>query len=160
MSDSTHANEPRHLGVLLRRSQQLHARLWSTEVSTEVTPMQSIVLAAIREGGEIDFQTVARRAWLDRSTLTGVVSRLATRGYVLQRKDPHDQRRYLLSLTADGEQLAVVMRERSQRLNERLFGIIKTSDRPELIRLLELYVVAADYVFNETVHKDADTAQE
>jgi MarR family transcriptional regulator, temperature-dependent positive regulator of motility len=153
-SNEYHVDRP-HLGSLLRRSQQLHARMWSACVSEEVTSPQSAVLAAIRHEEALDFRTISRRACLDRSTLAGVVDRLARRGLVRRRRDPDDPRRYLLSITPKGIEVATELAQRSDALNNRLLEILEPSDRPELLRLLRLYVAEADRIFGAAYSESA-----
>ncbi|GAB2823581.1 hypothetical protein GCM10022221_22190 [Actinocorallia aurea] len=89
-------------GHLIRRAQQVHTYLWSTEVSTEVTSTQFAVLSAIAERSPIDQNSIVRRVSLDSSTVADVVNRLVRRGYVERARDLHDRRRNLLSLTPAG----------------------------------------------------------
>jgi DNA-binding MarR family transcriptional regulator len=91
-----------HTGYLLRRAQQLHAQLWSQQISAEITPVQFGVLALARDQPGIDQKTVADRLNLDRSTITEVVVRLTRRGFLDRTRTDDDRRRNALILTGEG----------------------------------------------------------
>jgi DNA-binding MarR family transcriptional regulator len=133
-----------HLGGLLRRSQQLHLQMWTSEVSDDVTSPQSSVLLAIYEGGEVDLRTVGANASLDRSTLSAVVDRLIRRHYVQRRRDPRDSRKHLLALTDQGKAVSAELQRRSQQLNHRLLGLLEEEESAQLISLLQRFVDAAE----------------
>jgi DNA-binding MarR family transcriptional regulator len=149
----------RHLGSLLRRSQQLHLQMWVSDVSDEVTSPQASVLLAIYEGGEVDLRTVGERAFLDRSTLSEIVDRLILRNYVQRRRDPNDSRKHLLALTKKGHALSKRIQERSEVLNHRLRGILGDDDSATLVSLLQRFVDGAEQAIKAERH-DAELAKD
>lgn len=56
--------------------------------------------------GEVDFGTTADRIGVSRSALSRIIERLVDSGLVLRREKPTDRRRILLSITAQGAELA------------------------------------------------------
>ena len=149
----------RHLGSLLRRSQQLHLQMWVSDVSDEVTSPQASVLLAIYEGGEVDLRTVGERAFLDRSTLSEIVDRLILRNYVQRRRDPNDSRKHLLALTKKGHALSRRIQERSEVLNHRLRGILGDDDSATLVSLLQRFVDGAEQAI-KAERQDAELAKD
>ncbi|MCX4750629.1 MarR family winged helix-turn-helix transcriptional regulator [Kitasatospora sp. NBC_01287] len=85
--------------------QQVHTKLWSEHVGSELTAPQFAVLDALESEPGADQRTVGELASLDKATMAEMVSRLVRRGLVLRRRDPSDGRRNLLSLSPTGQEL-------------------------------------------------------
>lgn len=88
-----------------------------------LAPRQHQALLAIKGypgGGEATVGNLAERLGIRHHSTVGLVDRLASRGYLVRRADPHDRRRTLLSLTASGEQalagLAAAHRQELRRV--------------------------------------------
>jgi DNA-binding MarR family transcriptional regulator len=106
-------------GALIRVVQQVHNRMWISELPDGITPLQYAVLAAlVREPG-LDQRTVAQRVVMDKATGAGVVARLVARRWLRTRQDREDRRRNLLSVTAAGQRLVDDARPRSGRVQRR-----------------------------------------
>ncbi|MEU8516277.1 MarR family winged helix-turn-helix transcriptional regulator [Kitasatospora sp. NPDC048722] len=95
----------RAIGYLIRVSQQVHTKLWSEHVGSELTAPQYAVLDALELEPGADQRTVGELASLDKATMAEMVSRLVRRGLVQRRRDPSDGRRNLLSLSPAGQDL-------------------------------------------------------
>ncbi|MFC9327967.1 MarR family transcriptional regulator [Kitasatospora sp. NPDC057015] len=95
----------RAIGYLIRVGQQVHTKLWSEHVGSELTAPQYAVLDALELEPGADQRTVGELASLDKATMAEMVSRLVRRGLVLRRRDPSDGRRNLLSLSSAGQDL-------------------------------------------------------
>lgn len=72
------------------------------EASLGVTGPQRMTLRIIGRFPGIPAGHLARLLYLHPSTLTGIVRRLERRGLLRKRRDPHDGRRVLLSLSKKG----------------------------------------------------------
>jgi DNA-binding MarR family transcriptional regulator len=143
-----------HLGHLIRRAQQIHNRVWSLDVSDEVTSPQFFLLMALERDPGIDQRTLGAVVSLDRSTTADVVERMLGRGYVQKTRDPGDRRRNVLRLTAAGEVLVKELGPRTVKMNERLFGMLEPYDAGELMRLLESFVIGAADVEREEIDSE------
>ncbi|MFH9348637.1 MarR family winged helix-turn-helix transcriptional regulator [Kitasatospora sp. NPDC017646] len=95
----------RAIGYLIRVGQQVHTKLWSEHVGSELTAPQFAVLDALELEPGADQRTVGELASLDKATMAEMVSRLVRRGLVQRRRDPSDGRRNLLSLSPAGQDL-------------------------------------------------------
>ncbi|MEY9850177.1 MarR family winged helix-turn-helix transcriptional regulator [Streptacidiphilus sp. BW17] len=123
-------------GQLIRIAQQVHTRLWTEHVGSDLTAPQYAALIALALEPGADQRTVGERASLDKATMAEMVGRLVRRGLVLRRRDPADGRRKLLTLSPHGEQVmhdasvgvAVVQRE--------LLVPLEESERSELMMAL------------------------
>ena len=67
---------PLHVGHLIRLAQQVHTRMWASEVSAEVTSPQMQLLSVLAKLN-IDQRTATSFARLDRSTGAELIERLA-----------------------------------------------------------------------------------
>ena len=90
-------------GFLVRRLHQIHVALFQERCAAyEITPLQYSLLSALAVRGTADQTTLAGDVALDRTTTTGALKRLQTRGFI-QRAVPRDDRRArACTLTAAG----------------------------------------------------------
>ena len=77
-----------------------------------LTHPQYLVMLALWEQGPLSVQDLSRLLQLDPGTLSPLVKRLETAGYVRRRRDPRDERALSIELTAAGRAL----RERAERI--------------------------------------------
>ena len=130
----------RHPGHLIRRVQQVHDWLWTTQVSASVTSPQFAVLFTIRAQPDIDQKTLGEEVSLDRSTAAEVLKRLTARGLVRRVRDCEDGRRNLLRLTAEGIRTVERLTPLAVAMNAKLVGVLDHGQREELLRMLNLLV--------------------
>lgn len=139
-----------HVGHLIRRSQQIHTMMWNAEVSDEVTSPQIMILVALARTPGVDQRTLGETVSLDRSTTADIIERLMKRGFLERARDPKDRRRNLLQLTPMGIELLNTLGPRSEAMNEHLISVLSPTDQAEFIRLLRLFVNAADVLIQES----------
>jgi len=92
-------------GHLARRYQQLAVAIFYAEVGacgSDLTPVQFAALAALQGNPGIDQITLAALIAYDRTTIAGVVDRLARKGYVLRKVSERDRRASELYITDEG----------------------------------------------------------
>lgn len=71
----------------------------------ELTYPQYVVMLALWERDGISLRELSKATKLDSATLTPVIRRLAGRGLLTRERDPGDERRLVVALTADGRAL-------------------------------------------------------
>jgi DNA-binding MarR family transcriptional regulator len=122
-------------GALIRVVQQVHNRMWTTELPDGLTPLQYAVLAALVRAPGVDQRTVAQRVVMDKATGTGVITRLVGRRWVRTRQDRYDRRRNLLWVTAAGQRLLDDARPRAGLVQQRLMLPLSPEEQDSFQRL-------------------------
>jgi len=115
---------------------QKHLEIFARELP-EVTPTQFGVLARLGEVGEASQNHLGRLVGLDGATIKGVVSRLATKGFVSVSPSQKDRRRLLISLSAEGRDFLSDAVNRAQRISTLTTANLSNSERETLNKLLE-----------------------
>ena len=70
-----------------------------------LTYTQYIALVALAEGDESTVSALGEKLFLESNTLTPILKKLESLGYVVRRRDPADERQVRLSLTPAGQAL-------------------------------------------------------
>ncbi|MGJ4931637.1 MarR family winged helix-turn-helix transcriptional regulator [Bradyrhizobium sp. HKCCYLS2038] len=134
-------------GHLARRFQQIAVAVFLSEVEAagfDLTPVQYAALAAIAANPAIDQITLAGLIAYDRTTITGVIDRLAQKGLVVRQASARDRRSRELLITDAGRRTLDAITpavEAAQRLMVR--GLTK-AEASELIRLMQKAIAAAN----------------
>ena len=93
-----------------------------------VTGPQRLVIRIVGRFPSIAAGELAEILHVHPSTLTGIVERLRRRGMLRRRRDPHDGRRLLLSLTRKGQSFDVEVRGTIEEAVER---VLRENSTPE-----------------------------
>jgi MarR family transcriptional regulator, temperature-dependent positive regulator of motility len=134
-------------GHLARRFQQIAVAVFLAEVEEagfDLTPVQYAALAEIRVNPGIDQATLAGLIAYDRTTITGVVDRLAQKGLLVREASSRDRRARELQITDEGRRtLRAIMPavEAAQRIMLR--GLTE-KEAAELMRLLRKAIAAGN----------------
>lgn len=118
-----------HIGHLIRRAQQVHSRLWTSEVSVEVTSPQFLLLDVLSNAPDIDQRSATEAASLDRSTGAELIARLASRGLIERHRDERDRRRFLVQLSPHGAELVEQLWPAVLRLNDKMTELVPHEQR-------------------------------
>jgi DNA-binding MarR family transcriptional regulator len=94
------------------------------------------VLASLAEHGAASQADLGRRLWLDRSDTHALVSDLEASGLIQRSGDPGDQRRKVVTITADGRRALKRLTQRIQAAQDRILAPLEPAEREQLIALL------------------------
>jgi DNA-binding MarR family transcriptional regulator len=151
-------------GHLVRRFQQIAVAIFHGQVEEagyDLTPVQYAALTAIKTHPGIDQVTLAGLIAYDRTTITGVVDRLAQKGLLVRQVNSRDRRVRELQITDEG---ARVLRgiepavEAAQRIMLR--GLSK-DEADEFLRLLRKAIAAGNELSRAPFRSTStDTARE
>jgi len=100
-----------------------------------LTYTQYVCMMALWERDQVSVHVLGRRIFLDSATLTPLLKRLETRGYVRRERSAQDERSVIISLTDEGRAL----RERALQVPGLIGSCIcmEPEEAMELKRLLE-----------------------
>lgn len=91
-------------GFLIRRLHQIHVGLFmGICADLQITPLQYSVLSTVAAEGPADQTAIANAVYLDRTTTTGIIKRLAARGLVERTGSALDRRRQVSQATPEGQ---------------------------------------------------------
>jgi len=124
------------IGYLLRKAYQRNAVLFSEKIQ-DLTPTQFAVMARLTELGSVSQNQLGRTVGLDVATTKGVVDRLAGNGLVRSRRDPHDRRRQLISLTEKGWSHFLANAATGLEVSADTLAPLTASEQRNLVRLLK-----------------------
>ncbi len=123
----------------------LSRRLRQQQAGDELSPSESAVMGRLGRSGPMTPGQLARSEHVQPPSMTRIIERLESRGFLLRLPDPSDRRQVLVSRTRDGDDF--VERSRAVRtawLTQQL-GKLDAADRlliaaaaPALTRLAEL----------------------
>ena len=108
-----------------------------------VSPAQCVLLQTLTEG-EWDVSTLASESRVTKGAMTRLVDGLEKRSWVRREKARDDARRVLVSLTPDGQKEAKRLHRLTEKSIATILNRIPKSDRPQVIRSLNLLRNAAE----------------
>ena len=124
------------VGFLLRLASQRHAAIFQESAPEGLTPTQFAALVRLAELGSCSQNELGRRTALDVATIKGVVDRLKAKGLVAQVPDPHDKRRFLLSIPAAHRALAERLHRAGHEITEQTLKPLSSAERTSFLRIL------------------------
>lgn len=124
------------VGFLLRLANQRHATIFQKHSIEQLTPTQFSALMRISEHEKLSQNHLGRLAGMDVATVKGVVERLRTKGLVELRADPDDKRRLVISLSAQGHDLAIELRDIGAKITAETLSPLTPAQRSTLVKLL------------------------
>lgn len=132
-------------GFLARRLHQIHVGLFSELCGAfRVTPLQYSLLSTLASLEEADQTTLAKAVALDRTTTTGALKRLESRGLVRRKPSEQDRRAQVCQLTDEGASLCGAMSETVHRAHDMTVETLTPAEREILVSLLKRIVAAHD----------------
>lgn len=130
-------------GFLIRRLHQIHVSLFSEECAAfGVTPLQYSLLSELMSRVEADQTTLANAVALDRTTTTGALRRLETRGLVSRATSTSDRRAQRCRLTAEGIKIHNAMTGAARQAHEATVAVLSPAERQVLTQLMKKVAIA------------------
>ena len=122
--------------LLAKAYQTAHGNLKKRLLSYGLTPIQFLTLAALAEEDGISAGEIGKRLVLDNATLSGVLDRLADRGWIEKQTDLNDKRLLRVYLTDKTKDLQEELREERERANAEILHSLSLEEKVLLKRLL------------------------
>jgi DNA-binding MarR family transcriptional regulator len=119
---------------------ELHsiAMRWVDPVATsgDLTLRQLQVLAFLRAAPDATGHQLAEAMGVSTPTMSGIVDRIASKGWVVRKHDSADRRRVLLRLTSEAEMLLTDLETPVQQVRSLIFDRLGEEDLQDLARLV------------------------
>jgi DNA-binding MarR family transcriptional regulator len=120
---------------------QLRARIAGVSAELGLTPQQAMLLRHL--GQPRTMGDIACVLGCDRSNVTGLVDRMAARGWVQRVADPSDRRIKHLVLTPEGQTLRAALQDRLFAESPTI-SVLDLAERQQLLHLLRKLTPAID----------------
>ncbi|MDJ0947504.1 MAG: MarR family winged helix-turn-helix transcriptional regulator [Alphaproteobacteria bacterium] len=126
------------IGHLLRRAHQRASAIFMDRIgNARLTPTQYAALVKIQDEGEVSQNQLGRLTAMDPATIKGVVERLCARDLVASHRDPTNQRRLILTLTAAGQRVVDQAIPRGREITDSTLAPLSAGEQRRLIALLK-----------------------
>ena len=142
-------------GYLIRRLHQIHVALFQEKCAAfEITPLQYSLLTALAKRGTADQTTLAADIALDRTTTTGALKRLQSRGFVDRAIAHHDRRSQTCRLTRTGGALLRKMEKSARSAHLETVADLGKADQKRFIAMMQKIVAARSAPTGATAEPD------
>ncbi|GAA1185820.1 hypothetical protein GCM10009584_29830 [Ornithinimicrobium humiphilum] len=102
----------------------------------DLTLRQVQVLALVRATPDLTAQDLAGVLDVTTPTVSGILERIVSRGWLERRPDPDDRRRQLLRVTQEGEDVLAALEDPPRRARARLLDGLELDELEDLGRLV------------------------
>jgi DNA-binding MarR family transcriptional regulator len=122
--------------LLAKAYQKAHGNLKKRLHPYGLTPIQNLILEALREEDGLSAGDIGKKLVLDNATLSGVLDRLADRGWIEKQTDLNDKRLLRIYLTDKAKSLQGALGEERDQANEEILHSLSVEEKLLLKRLL------------------------
>jgi DNA-binding MarR family transcriptional regulator len=105
-------------------------------VPADLTLRQVQVLALVRATPDLTGQELARALDVTTPTVSGILERIVSRGWLDRRPDPTDRRRHLLRVTQEGAEVLAALEGPPRQARARLLEELDVDELDDLGRLV------------------------
>jgi DNA-binding MarR family transcriptional regulator len=134
-------------GHLARRFQQIAVAIFHAEVEQaghDLTPVQYAALTTIETHPGIDQATLAGLIAYDRTTITGVVDRLAQKGLLARQANSRDRRARVLQITDAGRRILCGIEPAVAAAQRIMLRGLTAGEADQFLRLLRKAIAAGN----------------
>ena len=127
------------IGFLLAKAHQRGWALFSEEISRyDLTPPQFSVLAFLWQQDGLTQTELSEKAQIDRTTIGGLLDRMARSNLLERRPHPQDRRAHLVYLTEQGKRLEPELTRLANEVLKRFTAGLSEADKQQLRNMLEI----------------------
>jgi DNA-binding MarR family transcriptional regulator len=102
-----------------------------------IAPSHGDILFQLYNHDSLTMQELSRAIDRDKSTVTVLVNKLLKLGYIHKEQDAQDARVYRLSVTEQGKSLRPIFEDISERLLEETYKDFTTTEKQQIMALLQ-----------------------
>lgn len=143
-------------GHLARRFQQIAVAVFHGEMEAagfDLTPVQYAALETIAARPAVDQATLAGLIAYDRTTITGVVDRLAQKGLLLRQANSRDRRVRELQITDEGRRVLGAIAPAVEAAQRAMLRGLSAEEQDDLLRLLRKAIAAGNELSRAPLRK-------
>ena len=122
--------------LLAKAYQKAHGNLKKRLHPYGLTPIQNLILEALREEDGLSAGDIGKKLVLDNATLSGVLDRLSDRGWIEKQTDLSDKRLLRIYLTDKAKSLQEQLGVERDQANEEILHALSVEEKILLKRLL------------------------
>lgn len=131
-------------GFLIRRLHQIHVALFNDACGAfDLTPVQYSLLSALAKRGSADQTTLAADVFLDRTTTTGALKRMAVRKLIERAVNDQDRRARACRVTPAGLALLTKMEAAARSAHRDTVAHLPKRDQKTLIAMMQRIVITS-----------------
>ncbi len=123
--------------LLAKAYQKAHGCLKKRVAEFGLTPIQVLVLEALRDEEGVSSGELGKKLSLDSATLSGVLDRLAEKGWIVKETDDMDRRSLRIYLGDPARRMYQTISEQRQKANDDVMKKLSTEEKVLLKRLLK-----------------------
>ena len=123
--------------LLAKAYQRAHGNFKKRLHSYGLTPIQHLILEALWRQDGLSASDIGKKLVLDGATLSGVLDRLASGGWILKESDAEDKRILRIFLTPKSKELKPKLSKARDRTNEDLLKPFTLEEKVLLKRFLK-----------------------
>jgi DNA-binding MarR family transcriptional regulator len=123
--------------LLAKAYQKAHGCLKKRLAEYGLTPIQVLVIEALRDEEGVSSGELGRKLSLDSATLSGVLERLVEKGWIVKETDESDRRSLRIYLGDMARQLNETIGEQRQKANDDVMKKLSAEEKVLLKRLLK-----------------------
>jgi DNA-binding MarR family transcriptional regulator len=123
--------------LLAKAYQKAHGCLKKLLAEYGLTPIQVLVIEALRDEEGVSSGELGKKLSLDSATLSGVLERLAEKGWIVKETDEVDRRSLRIYLGDLAKQLDEPISEQRQKANDDIMRKLSAEEKVLLKRLLK-----------------------
>ena len=122
----------------LAKAYQLGNRFLTQKVSElNLTSVQAMILGFLDQEDQVTSRELGKRAELDSATLTGILDRLETAGFIERRGNPDDRRSIHIHLTKKGKSMSREAVRVIAEANTEFLQILNENEKRDLLHVIE-----------------------
>lgn len=123
--------------LLAKAYQRAHSAFKVKLAPFGITPVQHLILAALREKEFLSPVEISDRVAMDGATLSGVLDRMAEAGLIKKEGNPEDRRSIRVSLSPKAKKMWEELAEQRESINEELTAKFSLEEKLLLKRMLK-----------------------
>ncbi len=126
------------------KAYQLSSRFLAQKVAElNLTPVQTMVLGFLTEEDQITSSELGKRTELDSATITGILDRLETAGFLERKSNPDNRRSIHIHLTPKGREMGRQATQLLVEANAEFLQVLNEKQKRELKSIIQTLRLSA-----------------